>query len=84
MINISSRNPNLPPDIGWGAIREFQGIWHATDAAIRVEEYILEEFQGGFRNARPALGLVATLNEKNAKSAVVARKVGLVPVGDIL
>lgn len=83
MINISGRDPDVPTDIGWCVIQAFQGRGYATEAAMRVAEYMLDEFQGGFRNATPPCGLVATLNEKNAKSAVIARKVGLVPMGNI-
>jgi hypothetical protein len=74
----------LPADIGWGLMKAFHGKGYAVEASIRVKEYIMEEFQGGFRHATPPCGLVACLNEKNLASAAVARRVGLVRMGEVL
>ena len=44
----------------------------------------MDEFQGGFRNARPPIGITAVLNLENKASAGVARKIGLVDFGEVM
>jgi RimJ/RimL family protein N-acetyltransferase len=83
IINFSSRNESFPPDIGWVVLPAYQGKGYASEAARRVLEYFLNEFQGGFLNAYFPLGVTATIAEGNVKSKSVARQIGFVELGEV-
>lgn len=86
LINVTCRGhraEDFPPDMGWAIIPAYQRRGYASEAAARVKEYFLEEFQGGFRHAEPKLPLLCTLNDGNEVSEKVARGLGMEEVGEV-
>ena len=83
LISVCNRVEDFPPDIGWSILSECQRQGFAAEAAERVFNYFMDEFQGGFKNAIPPLGITAILNLENKASAGVARRLGLVDLGDV-
>jgi RimJ/RimL family protein N-acetyltransferase len=84
MINVCCRGLSIPTDIGWGLMKAYHGQGYASEAALAIASYILDDFQGGYRNSNPPCGLVATLNEKNMASRSVALKIGMIRMGEVL
>ena len=80
-ISLCSRQPDIPPDIGWCFLGPDQGKGYATEAAKAVLSYLMKTFQGGFENAVPPIGIISFILEKNQPSVRVAKKIGLVPMG---
>ena len=75
-INVSCRHEEFPPDIGWVILPAHQGKGYAGEAAKRVQDYFVYEFQGGFINADPKIPLVACVKVGNEVSEKVARRLG--------
>ena len=80
-INVSCRHKEFPPDIGWVILPAHQGKGYAGEAAKRVADYFVHEFQGGFINAEPKIPLVACIKVGNEVSEKVARRLGQVESG---
>ena len=84
MMIMGSRDERVPPDIGWGLLPSHQNHGYASEAAVRVRDYFLDEFQGGFRNQNPPISITAIIsNTKNVRSMGVARRLGLVRSGEV-
>ena len=76
-INVSCRHEQFPPDFGWVLLPVHQGHGYASEAAKRVQDYFVHEFQGGFINADPKIPLVACIKAKNEVSEKLARRLRL-------
>ena len=84
LINFCSRNELMPPDMGWAILPSHQNQGYASEAALRVRDYVLNEFQGGLKNRDPPLRIVSIIsNTKNIRSMGVARRLGFVRAGEV-
>ena len=83
LINVCNRGEDFPPDMGWATLPKYQQRGFAAEAAERVFNYFMNEFQGGFRHADPPIGITAVLNLENKAPMGVARRLGLVDLGDV-
>ena len=82
-IAVCSRSTVVPPDMGWNIRKDLRNKGYATEAAKRVAEYLLNEFQGGFRNAIPVCGLLAIMDFSNPASTQVAKNLGMVDMREV-
>jgi RimJ/RimL family protein N-acetyltransferase len=83
IVLLACRDLNVPPDLGWLILPPHQRQGYASEAAKRLLDYFLDEFQGGFRNASPPIGITAILSSGNPGSVGVARKIGMVHRGEV-
>ena len=74
-VSLSQRGDNIPPDIGWAVLEEFQGQGFASEAAAEL-----------LRLVRGQMGIeevMAWPGPGNAASVAVAQKIGLVEGGRV-
>lgn len=84
IISLASRDHAVPPDMGWLLLEPYEGKGYATEAGREVLRYLVHDFQGGFRNAKPdMIEIIAWPKESNRQSVRVAEKLGMVDMGEI-